>query len=85
MAVKTSTLWENAGDYASFNHCISSYAAVALLRCLLGIKGIKNDEIDMSEDYLKAIDLSVVIDLGDKRIHIKKTRGKITICDKTED
>lgn len=45
MADKTGTLWEKDNDSASCNHGFASSAAVLLLRCTAGYKGVKNGKV----------------------------------------
>ncbi|MDD7726139.1 MAG: hypothetical protein PUJ24_10885, partial [Bacteroidales bacterium] len=50
MADKTGTLWEKDNDSASCNHGFASSAAVLLLRCTAGYKGVKNGKVILSGD-----------------------------------
>lgn len=45
MALKTGTLWENTGDYASCNHGFASHILHCFYRDILGVAGIENNRI----------------------------------------
>ena len=83
MAEKTGTLWENATERASFNHCVSAYAAVVLLRCLLGVREVRNGEVILTDAYEKKHDCRAVFHFGDRTVHVCKTAGKRTVFTET--
>ena len=79
MAEKTGTLWEHTGVYASCNHCIAAYSAVVLLRSLLGVMGVKDGCLQLSEKYCKKYDCSAIFNFYGKKVFIKKQYGKILV------
>ncbi|MBO4572530.1 MAG: hypothetical protein J5762_02010 [Clostridia bacterium] len=76
MAKKTSTLWEHTGAYASCNHCIAAYSAVILLRSLLGVVGVKDGDLGLTDNYSKSCDCSATFDFGSGKVCLEKKNGK---------
>lgn len=53
MSEETGTLWEHEGDFASLNHCFTSYLINILLEASFGIKGVDFEKQKIDRIHLK--------------------------------
>lgn len=76
MAERSDTLWEHLRPTASCNHAIASFAAVAILRALTGLKGYDGDGPVFGNGYFGKIDCSFALPFGKKFVKVEVKNGE---------
>nr|WP_308628901.1 hypothetical protein [uncultured Eisenbergiella sp.] len=79
MALKTGTLWENTGDYASCNHGFASHILHCFYRDILGVAGIENHLICLSFHDLPLTECRGTLPTADGPLSVEWIRSDNTI------
>ena len=79
MALKTGTLWENTGDYASCNHGFASHILHCFYRDILGVAGIENNRIRLVFHDLPLTECQGTLPVSGGLLSIRWTRSGSTL------